>query len=379
MNYDKNIYAEVVFDGVETTAPARMGAPRADQLQGTALERLVELAGRVCYDSLGKGRSSSEYHAHIREVGHGSVLEHANLTIEIRGEYGAELRSGRTLFDEVAMVLVNRPGVWVARSGSEDTYEGIRITLNLRSVVEWAQHDNGILSWSPVSLAVQKSGHMRAPMIVSTPSWDEPVEVEVVMPEHPEEKWVSLLLGMSRGCSHEQVRHKWRTAISQRSTRYVDESDSPWVRHPLVSQFGEATETALQCGYTIVHPDPPAPEDHVALVAADEVCGQIYRETVGHLQPWLETRGVDKHTARKQSRGAARGYLGNALHTELIFSASVAQWHRMIAQRCSRFADAEIRVLYGHVLRALKATRWAEDFAHLTLVPSPDGIGEVVE
>lgn len=40
-------------------------------------ERLAEMAGRVCYMSYGKGRkTNAEFLGHIREVGHGSVLEH---------------------------------------------------------------------------------------------------------------------------------------------------------------------------------------------------------------------------------------------------------------------------------------------------------------
>ena len=41
-------------------------------------EALAEMAGRVCYMSYGKGRkTNAEFLAHIVEVGHGSVLEHA--------------------------------------------------------------------------------------------------------------------------------------------------------------------------------------------------------------------------------------------------------------------------------------------------------------
>ena len=44
-----------------------------------AAEHLVEAAGRVCYMSFAKPRpgGNETYLAHIREVGHGSVLEHA--------------------------------------------------------------------------------------------------------------------------------------------------------------------------------------------------------------------------------------------------------------------------------------------------------------
>jgi thymidylate synthase (FAD) len=41
-------------------------------------EQLIEIAGRLCYTSYGKGRKSNQdYIRHILEVGHGSVIEHA--------------------------------------------------------------------------------------------------------------------------------------------------------------------------------------------------------------------------------------------------------------------------------------------------------------
>ena len=44
-----------------------------------ASERLCETAGRVCYMSFAKPRpgGNATYLGHIKEVGHGSVLEHA--------------------------------------------------------------------------------------------------------------------------------------------------------------------------------------------------------------------------------------------------------------------------------------------------------------
>jgi thymidylate synthase (FAD) len=55
------------------------------QLAGSELANLIEFAGRVCYDSLGKGRPSAEYHANILASGHGSVTEHASITFLIEG------------------------------------------------------------------------------------------------------------------------------------------------------------------------------------------------------------------------------------------------------------------------------------------------------
>lgn len=53
----------------------------------TDAEALVEVAGRVCYMSFAKPRPGGNhaYIEHILEVGHGSVLEHANFSLLITG------------------------------------------------------------------------------------------------------------------------------------------------------------------------------------------------------------------------------------------------------------------------------------------------------
>ncbi len=49
-------------------------------------EALAEMAGRVCYMSYGKGRKTNrEFLAHLIEVGHGSVLEHAVWSFLVTG------------------------------------------------------------------------------------------------------------------------------------------------------------------------------------------------------------------------------------------------------------------------------------------------------
>lgn len=174
------------------------------------------------------------------------------------------------------------------------------------------------------------------------------------------------------GNSHELVRHGDRTGISQRSTRFVQENESPWVDHPLVQEF-LASKDLL----------PDDPENRIrgalgAIIGDVKISArEVYERTVEHLQKWLTAKGVDKLTARKQARGAARGYLGNALLTELIFSASVGQWKRMLRMRACAPADAEIRAVFVQALEALKQSRYAADFSSFIVAPAPDGLGEI--
>jgi thymidylate synthase ThyX len=342
--------AFLVWDGgPEVRVPPAMGTPRSDQLQGTVREQLAELCGRVCYDSLGRtGRDSAKYHAHIREVGHYSTIEAAAFTVEF---------PGLEMADQVE-ALVNRPCLFV-----RDGMNGLRVTCNLRHAVE-ADVDEHLLWQDIANVASDIAPHIVRGWSTETSNFS----LRVVEPETDEEKWVSLFLTMSRGASHELVRHGDWTAISQRSTRYVNESESPWVRHPLIDVF--LREKGDAWGSTDVT-DPRFLMQHTYGSARS-----TYDRLVPQLQEWLLARGVDKTSARKQARGAARGFLGNALETQVIFSASVAQWRHMLRMRASDAADAEIREVFCKALACLKASRYGDRFADMELVPASDGIGQ---
>lgn len=228
-------------DPLGNTLPDEKG-----QDQGTDLARLIECAGRTCYDSYGRGRSSSAYHQHILEVGHGSVLEHASISFYIEG--------------------------------------------------------------------------------------------------------------VSRGLTHELVRHRAGTAISQRSTRYVDESESEWAWHPLIEQAWDD------------------PDLEVEITALEAGAKQVYDDLVTRLQGNLEAAGADKLTARKQARGAARGALGNALATSLVWTANLRALRNVLEQRASEFADAEIRLLANALYEAALEV-CPEYFSDYRRVECPDGIG----
>ena len=217
---------------------------RSDQLCGTDAENIIEYAGRICYDSFnGKGRSSTDYAAHILEVDHGSVLEHAQFTF--------------------------------------------------------------------------------------------------------------LIQGVSRCLTHELIRHRVGTAISQRSTRYCDESEVRFVRH--------AAESGVS----------------VSQLNAREHAQAAYRQTARRLEEGLVERGVSKLSARKQARAAAARYLPQGLETELVWSANVRALRLVIMMRASDAADAEIRELGVQLLEVVRPHVPAY-LADLEIVPAEDKLGQVV-
>ncbi|MFW5839712.1 MAG: FAD-dependent thymidylate synthase [Planctomycetota bacterium] len=351
-------FCSLVWDSKTLTIPPRMGQPNKDQLAGSDLDNLVELAGRVCYDSLGgkRSRPSDSYHAHIIQVGHGSVWEHANLTFQT-SPISLEMR-GR-----IALACANRPGLFL-RAGNDAQTRPLRLTANLRTIREWFDWPTPCQVGTDLGSQLQTLAIDKAPLVcqqLSPPAVQHDFGLELVAPETDDEIWISLhIADVSRGFSHELVRHGDWTAISQRSTRFVNEAKSPWCWHPLQEKFlygdGELTAQIEQ---------------------VQEAARLAYDDVVGKIQRGLEQEGVDAFTARKQARGAARGLLGNALETQLIFSANLAQWKRMILMRASAAADAEIRRVFDEVYALLKKL-YPNRMAGFATRSCPDKIGQEV-
>ena len=351
-----SIQARLVWDGGdEVRIPPEMGMPRADQMQGTALERLCELAGRICYDSLGKGRSSADYHAHIAEVGHTSVHEHAVITVHIL-EHD---------WQDYVRACANRRGVFVEIDTARTA-----ITFNLRAINEWERHTTRVnrTRWNEgLRRTLKHHAHNLAPSIVEY-SPETLAASPAVLPGQLDDNQahVSLLVPSSRVVGEEFIRHRY--SPSKRSTRYCNEESTPWVVHPLLMAY-------------ISDNDIPARARDVVWAQCEKTIAlarHTYSRVAIDLESYLKDKGVDSSTARKQAKGAARGFLGLALETEMIFTASVAGWRDILRQRLSPHADAEIREVAASALAALRESRYAARFDDLRTAPAPDGLGVVL-
>lgn len=302
--------------------PKGMGAPKAGQMEGTPLELLAELAGRVCYDSFGRGRSSAEWHQHVKDVGHLSVYEHCTFTVEFA--------KWEPVWTEE---LLNRPSLWAHRMDRR-----MRLTLNLRHVLEWGT--------TPLGRELAIHGHVLAPQVIPNPGEKIGTISRLVKPAHVNEVWVSVYMEGSRCWSHELVRHGDWTGISQRSTRYVDEDETPVYVHPLMQEYIDEYDLDADREY----------DEHV------ERSKQLYRKYVDRLEAYLVGKGEPKDYARKQARGAARFFLPMGLGTKMVFSASLAQWSHIFGMRCNRFADGEIAEIMAEVKKTIFTEKqYAED------------------
>lgn len=144
--------------------------------------------------------------------------------------------------------------------------------------------------------------------------------------------------GVSRSLTHELVRHRAGFAYSQRSQRYVDEADSPFVVPPALARDSAEARAAREC-----------------LTVALEAASAGYSDLVTALEESLpEEMFPNARDRRKAVRQAARAVLPNATETKIFVTANVRAWRHFIEQRGASFADWEIRHLAIMVLEVLR-------------------------
>jgi hypothetical protein len=331
--------------------PSVWKQPKEGQLVGTTAERLIEAAGRCCYSSLGSeaSRPSDLFHRNLAGLDgttpHYSVHEHYHFTIE----------------------TMLHPGIWlgIPDINVKQVHNGYRVTMNLRHCLEWPNNvvfstddDYGlkglIARWGRV---LRRVAFMAAPQIVSPSAPEAVIEhldpFRIVPAQTDNEAFVTLFLEDSLVWSHEQVRHRFN--ISQRSGRFVDQTDREYCIHPLLKDY-------LQRYLEGAVPDDCGGPDYVVLLK-DEInwhqrrSRELYTKIVDCLQNYQHRVGkTDKLTARKQARSAGRYYLGNGLSTEMLFTASIRSWRSIFRQRCSPFADQAIRGLMEKAQELIKST-----------------------
>jgi thymidylate synthase ThyX len=326
-----------------------MGQPKAGQLIGTPRENLTELAGRICYDSLGQGRPSAGYHEHIQDVGHLSVYEHAYVTADLM-EFDS---------DALYKVFCNRRGTY---------YNDGVATINLRALLEWSEYSRFSQLDQAAEYNLRHAFSRVMPMVVPEPEIRDFKLTYRILNEsdNPKRNFLSFWLYGSRGFSHEMVRHRFN--ISQRSTRYVDECPDEFdLNDPLVQEIkanGEYVYHPLLLKYLEDESVPLDEREEIAFAVKQARFHDrlAYSCIVNALQEYTEGN-------RKQSRGAARGVLANALATELIYTASVHDWRKIFKARVSDPADAEIRVVLAE----------AAVQAGYEVVPASDGLGYILK
>lgn len=156
---------------------------------------------------------------------------------------------------------------------------------------------------------------------------------------------VSLFIaGISRGCSHEIVRHRAGFAYSQRSTRYTAEGAASIVLEPYLADLWKKVS------------DDTANMDEAAIItrvirqASDDI--KTYQELVDWLMQEAPShmKGTER---RKWARGKARQSLPHSLETRMTITGNLRAWRFFIEQRSERFAEPEIRRLAAAIFDAV--------------------------
>lgn len=141
--------------------------------------------------------------------------------------------------------------------------------------------------------------------------------------------------GVSRSLTHELVRHRAGFAYSQRSQRYVDETEASFVIPP-----------ALELE------DGDFSEPNRILEDALDRASSSYLDIVEALDKTLPKDKFSSNTDRRKAvRQAARAVLPNATETKIFVTGNVRSWRHFIEMRGAAFADWEIRRLALEVLR----------------------------
>jgi thymidylate synthase (FAD) len=192
--------------------------------------------------------------------------------------------------------------------------------------------------------------------------------------------------GISRGCSHEIVRHRMFN-YSQRSTRYTAEDDAAIVLDP----YFAAIYTGSRMGEHDHIPDLRTDAGDVdadcstgsislreyALVAAflDDCRYAVekYAQCAAELVQ-LNPEGLTGRDLRKWSRGKARQLLPHALETRMVMTGNLRAWRHFLVMRSSRHAEAEIRRL-AEAVHAIVAPIAPTAFADL----NPTLVGSFIE
>ncbi len=144
--------------------------------------------------------------------------------------------------------------------------------------------------------------------------------------------------GVSRSLTHELVRHRAGFAYSQRSQRYVDETEGSFVLPPALA--GD---------------DVGADEARGILKDAMESASESYVRLVAELESALPRERFERNTDRRKAiRQAARAALPNATETKIFVTGNVRAWRHFIEMRAAPFADWEIRSLALQVLEILQ-------------------------
>ena len=282
------------------------------------LDLLPEIAGRVCYDSYGRKKdSNSRYVGHIIEVGHGSVLEHSNVTLAFIG-------ISRTL-----------------------THELVRH----RAGFGYSQRSQRFVNESGFQIVV--------PPLFNQPGWEELSQMVQDASEKALEAYGELAEKALKKLSTPEALVQFAIREGVLSNIWIHDKGRPVTNVELEADKDKLIFTG-------------SPED-----VGEKYRGKLYskEEWIEHANgPMGGVLDVATKTARrKTAREAARSVLPNCTETKIFVTGNLRAWRTMLDQRAAITADREIRRLAIMVLKALKSAA-PNVFADYTIKTDVEGL-----
>lgn len=183
---------------------------------------------------------------------------------------------------------------------------------------------------------------------------------------------VSLTLtGISRGCSHEIVRHR-HFSYSQRSTRYTTEESAAIVLEPYMASIYNRAQYDMP-EYPVSTMERELLDDYLSSAWA---AVNAYSRCVSRLLD-LAPFGMSDRDKRKWARGKARQRLPHDLETRMVMTGNLRAWREFLIKRTSRHAEPEIRRLAQRIWLTIKPVAPAA-FSDFTATEQ-DGFIELVQ
>lgn len=151
--------------------------------------------------------------------------------------------------------------------------------------------------------------------------------------------------GISRGCSHEVVRHRAGFAYSQRSTRYTNEDNANFILDPYYSKLQGLENSKL------INLDESA-----MLNGFKKSCEQSLVQYKRHTSYLMEENpeGLKGTDLRKWARGKSRQLLPHALETRMTMTGNLRAWRFFLEERSGIGAEAEIRRLAQTIMHNIQ-------------------------
>lgn len=164
---------------------------------------------------------------------------------------------------------------------------------------------------------------------------------------------ISLFLeGISRGCSHEIVRHR-HFNYSQRSTRYTAEEDAAIVLDPFYTELANHFNDNQGEGHCAGAPDCMKCHLYEDFITSCDQSIRQYSHTVAKLI-LVAPEGKSKTEIRKWARGKARQLLPHALETRMTITGNLRAWRHFLEERTGAGAEPEIRRLAEKIYKTIK-------------------------